>query len=58
VVLNKDYFTVPVEEIAVTYPYMTVMGGKIRFLHSEYASVIGKEPVGIELTYNNSPRYQ
>jgi predicted amidohydrolase YtcJ len=57
VVLNKDYFTVPVEEIAMTYPHMTVMGGKIRFLHSDFAPVIGKEPVGIEITYDNSPRY-
>jgi len=58
VVLNKDYFSVPVEEIAMTYPYMTVVGGKIRFLHSDYAPTIGKEPVGIQLTYDNSPRYQ
>ena len=58
VVLNKDYFSVPVEEIAMTYPYMTVVGGKVRFLHSDYAPTIGKEPVGIQLTYDNSPRYQ
>jgi predicted amidohydrolase YtcJ len=58
-VLNKDYFTVePVEEIANTYPYMTVVGGKITFIHSDYAPEIGKQPVGIEIKYNNSPRYE
>jgi predicted amidohydrolase YtcJ len=57
-VLNKDYFTVePVEEIANTYPYMTVVGGKITFIHSDYAPEIGKQPVGIQIEYDNSPRY-
>jgi predicted amidohydrolase YtcJ len=58
-VLNKDYFTVePVEEIANTYPYMTVVGGKITFIHSDYAPEIGRQPVGIQIKYDNSPRYE
>lgn len=58
VVLNKDYFTVPVQEIANTYPYMTVVGGKITFVHKDYASEIGRQPVGIQVTFDNGPRYQ
>jgi hypothetical protein len=57
VVLNKDYFTVPVEEIANTYPYMTVVGGKIVFIHKDYAPEIGKQPVGIQIEFDNGPRY-
>ena len=57
-VLNKDYFTVPVEEIANTYPYMTVVGGKIIFVHQDYAPEIGKQPVGIQIEFENSPRYE
>lgn len=58
VVLNKDYFTVPVEEIANTYPYMTVVGGSIQFLHKDWAPEIGKTPQGIQVEYNNAPRYE
>ena len=58
VVLNKDYFTVPVEEIANTYPYMTVVGGDIQFLHKDWAPEIGKTPMGIQVEYNNAPRYE
>ena len=58
VVLNKDYFTVPVEEIANTIPYMTVTGGKIRFLHKDFAPQIGKQPAGIQITSENSGRYE
>lgn len=57
-VLNQDYFTVqPVEEIANTYPLMTVVGGKVVFLHEDYAPELGKQPVGIQITYENKPAY-
>ena len=56
VVLNKDYFSEPVEEIANTYPYMTVVGGKIQFLHKDWAPEIGKQPVGIQIGYLNGAR--
>ncbi|MSO19730.1 MAG: hypothetical protein EXQ56_04590 [Acidobacteria bacterium] len=58
VVLNKDYFSVPVDDIAGIYPWMTVSGGKIRFLHSEFAPQIGKQKTGIEITFENSSRYE
>ena len=37
VVLNKDYFTVPEEEIPNLFPVLTVVGGKIQVLRSEFA---------------------
>ncbi len=57
-VLNKDYFTVPVEEIANTYPFLTVVGGQIVFLHKDYAPEVGKSPVGIQIAYENKSRYE
>ena len=38
VVLNKDYFTIPQEEIANIYPLMTVMGGRPVFWRAEFAA--------------------
>ncbi len=58
VVLNKDYFTVPVEEIANTYPYMTVVGGNVAFLHKDWAPEIGKKPVGIQVQFVNKPPFE
>ena len=57
-VLNKDYFTVPVDEIASIYPYMTVVGGKTVFLHKDYAPEINKKPEGIQVQFVNRPPYE
>ncbi len=57
VVLNKDYFTVPVDEIANCYPFMTVVGGKTVFLHKDFAPEIGKKPEGIQVTFVNKAPY-
>ena len=57
-VLNKDYFTVPVDEIANVYPYLTVVGGKTVFVHKDYAPEIGKQPAGIQVQYVNKPPYE
>ena len=46
VVFNKDYFTVPQEEIPTVFPLMTVMGGKTRVLREELAKELGLPPVG------------
>ena len=51
-VLNQDYFSVPVEEIDHIYPLLTVMGGEIRYLRDEYAQELGMEPVGYQLRYS------
>ena len=50
-VLNQDYFTVPLEQMDRTYPLMTVMGGKIRYLRDEFAQELGQEPLGLQLRY-------
>jgi predicted amidohydrolase YtcJ len=46
VVYNKDYFTVPVDDIGSVYPLMTVLGGKTIVLRDEFAKDIGQQPVG------------
>lgn len=47
-VLDKDYFTIPIEQIPDIVPQMTVMAGKIRFLHKDFAQKLGMEPVGYQ----------
>lgn len=54
-VLNKDYFTVPLEEIAHVYPIMTVVGGKPIFIRSGFAAEQGTPPVGPQIKYINLP---
>ena len=52
-VLNKDYFTVPEEEIATLFPLLTVVGGKIQVLRSEFARELGMKFVpAIVMTLN------
>ena len=48
VVLDKDYFTIPVEQIPTIRPQMTVMDGKIRYLGSEFAQKLGLQPLGYQ----------
>jgi predicted amidohydrolase YtcJ len=50
-VLNKDYFTVPVEEIDTIYPIVTVVGGKIRYARADAAPALGIDPVGAQIRY-------
>ena len=50
-VLNKDYFTVPLEEIGGIYPLMTMVGGKVVVLRPEFAREISRDPVGPELRF-------
>jgi len=46
VVLDKDYLTIPIDQIPEITPQMTVVGGQVRFLTPEYARALGREPVG------------
>ena len=55
VVLDKDYLTIPVEEIPTIRPQMTVMDGKIRYLGADFASKVGMEPVGYVLPEGYQP---
>ena len=51
-VLNQDYFTVPVKEISRIYPLISVVGGKIVFVRSDQAEQFGLQPVGSQLRYS------
>jgi cytosine/adenosine deaminase-related metal-dependent hydrolase len=47
-VLDKDYFTIPVADIALIKPQMTVMGGKIRALQANFAKDLNMDAVGYQ----------
>ena len=57
VVLSKDYFTVPVEEFAEILPLMTVVGGKVEVLRSEFAQELGRGPTGPQIEFRTGRRY-
>jgi cytosine/adenosine deaminase-related metal-dependent hydrolase len=46
VVLDKDFFTIPVEEIPAIRPQMTVVGGKPRYIGQDFGQQTGTEPIG------------
>ncbi|MEE2822829.1 MAG: amidohydrolase family protein [Acidobacteriota bacterium] len=46
VVLDRDYMTVPEEDISETRSLMTMLGGKIVFLHTDFASEYDLDPDG------------
>ena len=51
VVLDKDYFTIPEQDIPSVVPLMTVMGGKIQVLREELATQLGVPPQGPQLHF-------
>jgi predicted amidohydrolase YtcJ len=55
-VLNKDYFTVPLEQVPEVYPVMTMVGGKVVVLREEFASQIGRSAVGPQLQFRGPRR--
>jgi hypothetical protein len=55
VVLDKDYFTIPVDQIPKIVPQMTVVGGHIRHLESGLASKLKMEPVGYQFPSGYEP---
>ncbi len=48
VVLNKDYLTVPEDEIGRLDPVLTVMGGKVTYSQPEFASSQGLPTAGYQ----------
>jgi predicted amidohydrolase YtcJ len=52
IVFNKDYFTVPQEEIRTVIPVMVVVGGKTIVLREEFARVLGVQAVGPQLKFS------
>ena len=46
VVLDRDYFTIVVDDIRAIVPLMTVVGGETKFLHRSLAQEVGLQQVG------------
>jgi len=57
VVYNKDYLTIPVDEIPSVFPLMTVVGGKTLVLREEFARELGTQPVGPQVQFEFSEEY-
>ncbi|MBI4442063.1 MAG: amidohydrolase family protein [Acidobacteria bacterium] len=55
VVLDKDYFTIPQNDIPKIRPQMTVIDGTIKHLDTAYATKLGMEPVGFQFPPNHTP---
>jgi len=51
VVFNKDYFTVPQDDIPTVIPLMVVVGGKTIVLRNELAQELGTAAVGPQLKF-------
>jgi predicted amidohydrolase YtcJ len=51
VVFNKDYFTIPENDIPTVFPLMVVMGGKTIVLREELARELGTAAVGPQLKF-------
>lgn len=51
VVYNKDFFTIPQDEIPTVYPLMVVLGGKTVVLREEWASELGTPAVGPQVKF-------
>jgi len=54
-VLDRDIFTIPLEEIPKIRPQMTVMGGKVTHLEGGFAKKLGLEPVGFQFPEGDEP---
>ena len=57
VVYNKDYLTIPVDQIPTVFPLMTVVGGKTVILREEFARELGAQPVGPQVHFEFTEEY-
>ncbi len=55
VVLDRDYFSIPIEEIKQIKPQLTVVGGNVRYLGGNYAGKVSMEPVGHQFREDCEP---
>jgi hypothetical protein len=46
VVLDKDFMTIPGDDISELRPRMTIMDGRIVFLHTDFATEHNLKPAG------------
>jgi predicted amidohydrolase YtcJ len=49
-VLDKDYMTVPEDEISTIKPVLTMMGGKMVFLRTDFSTEYNLKPAGAEIS--------
>jgi predicted amidohydrolase YtcJ len=57
VILNKDYFTIPEDQIPTAFPLATILGGKESVLRKELADEWGVQPVGPQLNFEFATRF-
>jgi predicted amidohydrolase YtcJ len=50
IVLDKDYLTIPVEEVETIQPQLTMVGGKIVFLSPNFADEAKVKPAGVVIS--------
>ncbi|MBI4444023.1 MAG: amidohydrolase family protein [Acidobacteria bacterium] len=55
VVLDRDFFKIPEQEILDIRPEMTVVGGVIKHLDTAYAAKLGMAPVGYQFPQDQKP---
>ncbi|MBI2821852.1 MAG: amidohydrolase family protein, partial [Acidobacteria bacterium] len=53
-VLDRDYFTVPVDDILKIRPLMTMVGGKMVVLNASLASELNMAPIGNQYDFKDS----
>ena len=53
VILDRDYFTVPVDDILKVRPLMTMVGGRIQVLQGSLAEEFGVPAVGPEYGFRD-----
>jgi hypothetical protein len=52
-IIDRDFFTVPVDDILKVRPLMTMVGGKMIVLQESLASDFGVQPVGPEYDFRD-----
>ncbi|MCZ6485015.1 MAG: amidohydrolase family protein [Acidobacteria bacterium] len=50
VILDRDFMTMPEEEISEMRPLLTMMGGKIVFLRTDFSNEHNLKPIGAEIS--------
>ena len=56
VILDRDYMTMPELEISEMRPLMTMMGGQIIFLRTDFSNEYNLKPVGAEISTHEALR--
>ncbi len=53
-IIDRDFFTIPTDEILKIRPLMTMVGGDIKVLNASLASQWGTAPVGPQYNFEDS----